>query len=159
MNLGTAILAASVVGFFQETISRYVVLAVLMPIVSGMGGNAGTQTMAVAVRAIATNQITSSNTIRQIVREFRIALANGVTLGLLIGLATGLIYQNPDLGLVIAMAMLINNMVAGLGGILIPVTLDKLDVDPAVSSAVFVTTLTDVMGFFSFLGLATIWGV
>lgn len=159
VNLGTAILAASVVGFFQETISRYVVLAVLMPIVSGMGGNAGTQTMAVAVRAIATNQITSSNTIRQVVREFRIALANGLTLGLLIGLVTGLIYQNPDLGLVIAMAMLINNLVAGLGGILIPVTLDKLDVDPAVSSAVFVTTLTDVMGFFSFLGLATIWGV
>jgi len=159
VNLGTAILAASVVGLFQGTISRYVVLAVLMPIVSGMGGNAGTQTMAVAVRAIATNQLTSSNTIRQIVREFRIALANGVTLGILIGIATGLIYQNPDLGLVIALAMLINNLVAGLGGILIPVTLDKLDVDPAVSSAVFVTTLTDVMGFFSFLGLATLWGL
>jgi magnesium transporter len=159
VNLGTAILAASVVGLFQETISRYVVLAVLMPIVSGMGGNAGTQTMAVAVRAIATNQLTSSNTIRQILREFRIALANGLTLGVLIGVATGLIYQNPDLGLVIALAMLFNNIVAGLGGILVPVSLDKMDVDPAVSSAVFVTTLTDVMGFFSFLGLATLWGL
>jgi magnesium transporter len=148
VNLGTAILAASVVGLFQETISRYVVLAVLMPIVSGMGGNAGTQTMAVAVRAIATNQLTSSNTIRQILREFRIALANGLTLGVLIGVATGLIYQNPDLGLVIALAMLFNNIVAGLGGILVPVSLDKMDVDPAVSSAVFVTTPHGCNGLF-----------
>ncbi len=159
VNLGTAILAASVVGLFQETISKYVVLAVLMPIVSGMGGNAGTQTMAVAVRALATNQLTSSNTIRQIAREFRIASANGMALGILIGVAVGLIYGNPDLGLVIAMAMLINNLVAGLAGILVPVTLDRFDIDPAVSSAVFVTTMTDVMGFFSFLGLATIWGL
>ncbi|HEX7741552.1 MAG TPA: magnesium transporter [Sphingobium sp.] len=159
VNLGTAVLAASVVGLFQATISKYVVLAVLMPIVSGMGGNAGTQTMAVAVRALATNQLTSSNTIRQIAREFRIASANGTALGILIGLAVGLIYGNHDLGLVIALAMLINNLVAGLAGILVPVTLDRLNVDPAVSSAVFVTTMTDVMGFFSFLGLATIWGL
>jgi len=159
VNLGTAVLAASVVGLFQGTISKYVVLAVLMPIVSGMGGNAGTQTMAVAVRALATNQLTSSNTIRQIVREFRIASANGSALGILIGVAVGLIYGNHDLGLVIAMAMLINNLVAGLAGILVPVTLDRLNIDPAVSSAVFVTTMTDVMGFFSFLGLATIWGL
>lgn len=159
VNLGTAILAASVVGFFQETISRYVVLAVLMPIVSGMGGNAGTQTMAVAVRALATNQLTSSNTRRNVMREFRIALANGAVLGTLIGIATSLIYSNVDLGIVIASAMLINNLVAGLAGILIPLTLDKLDIDPAVSSAVFVTTLTDIMGFFSFLGLATVWGL
>lgn len=159
VNLGTAILAASVVGLFQDTISRYVVLAVLMPIVSGMGGNAGTQTMAVAVRALATNQLTSSNTLRQIVREFRIALANGLALGVMIGIAVGLIFANPDLGIVIALAMLINNLVAGLSGILIPITLEKLDVDPAVSSAVFVTTMTDVMGFFSFLGLATLWGL
>jgi magnesium transporter len=159
VNLGTAILAASVVGFFQGTISRYVVLAVLMPIVSGMGGNAGTQTMAVAVRALATNQLTSSNTLRQIIREFRIALANGLALGIMIGIAVGIIFANPDLGIVIALAMLINNLVAGLSGILIPITLEKLDVDPAVSSAVFVTTMTDVMGFFSFLGLATLWGL
>jgi magnesium transporter len=159
VNLGTAILAASVVGLFQATISKYVVLAVLMPIVSGMGGNAGTQTMAVAVRALATNQLTSSNTIRQIVREFRIASANGSALGVLIGIAVSLIYGNVDLGIVIALAMLINNLVAGLAGILVPVTLEKLNVDPAVSSAVFVTTMTDVMGFFSFLGLATVWGL
>ncbi|MDX3910052.1 MAG: magnesium transporter [Sphingobium sp.] len=159
VNLGTAILAASVVGFFQDTIAKYVVLAVLMPIVSGMGGNAGTQTMAVAVRALATNQLTSSNTRRNIIREFRIALANGAVLGTLIGVATSLIYSNPDLGIVIASAMLINNMVAGLAGILVPLTLDRLDIDPAVSSAVFVTTLTDIMGFFSFLGLAAAWGL
>jgi len=135
------------------------VLAVLMPIVSGMGGNAGTQTMAVAVRALATNQLTSSNTRRQILREFRIATANGTTLGLLIGAAVAVIYGNIDLGIVIALSMLINNLVAGLSGILIPVGLEKAGVDPAVSSAVFVTTMTDVMGFFSFLGLATLWGL
>ena len=159
VNLGTAMLAASVVGLFQGTISRLVALAVLMPIVSGMGGNAGTQTMAVVVRALATNQLTSSNTVRMIVRELRIATANGLALGTLIGLGTWLIFGNTDLGIVIAMAMVINNLVAGLSGILIPVTLEKFDIDPAVASAVFVTTMTDVMGFFSFLGLATLWGL
>jgi magnesium transporter len=159
VNLGTAILAASVVGLFQGTISRLVALAVLMPIVSGMGGNAGTQTMAVVVRALATNQLTSSNTVRMIVRELRIATANGLALGTLIGLGTWLVFGNTDLGVVIAMAMVINNLVAGLSGILIPVTLEKFDIDPAVASAVFVTTMTDVMGFFSFLGLATLWGL
>jgi magnesium transporter len=124
-----------------------------------MGGNAGTQTMAVTVRALATNQLTSSNTRRMIFREVRIAAANGLTLGLLIGVGVGLIFGRSDLGAVIALAMLINNLIAGLSGILIPVTLDKLDIDPAVSSAVFVTMMTDVMGFFSFLGLATLWGL
>jgi magnesium transporter len=159
VNLGTAVLAASVVGFFQGVISRYVVLAVLMPIVSGMGGNAGTQTMAVAVRALATNQLTSSNTRRIIIREFRIAIANGLTLGLLIGCLSAIIFHNRDLGIVIGLAMLGNNLVAGLAGILVPVTLDRSGVDPAVSSAVFVTTCTDVMGFFLFLGLASLWGL
>jgi magnesium transporter len=159
INLGTAMLAASVVGLFQGTISRYVVLAVLMPIVSGMGGNAGTQTMAVVVRAIAINQLTSSNTLRMILREFRIALVNGLALGALIGIGATLIYGNPRLGLVIAAAMLINNLVAGLAGILIPIALDRSRIDPAVSSAVFVTMMTDVMGFFSFLGLATLAGL
>jgi magnesium transporter len=124
-----------------------------------MGGNAGTQTMAVVVRALATNQLTSSNTVRMILRELRIAAANGVTLGLLIAVGTWIAFHNFDLSLVIALAMIINNLVAGLAGILIPVTLEKLDVDPAVASAVFVTTMTDVMGFFSFLGLATLWGL
>ena len=159
VNLGTAILAASVVGLFQGEIGRFALLAVLMPIVSGMGGNAGTQTLAVVVRALATNQLTESNTIRMILREFRIAAANGAMLGILIGLGTLLIFGNPALALVIALAMIINNLVAGLAGVLVPVTLDRLDVDPAVSSAVFVTTMTDVMGFFSFLGLATLWGL
>ncbi|MDF8332578.1 magnesium transporter [Novosphingobium cyanobacteriorum] len=159
VNLGTAIIASSVVGLFQGAIARFALLAVLMPIVSGMGGNAGTQTLAVVVRAIATNQLTSSNTIRMILREFRIAQANGLSLGALIGLGTGLMFANPHLGAVIGAAMVINNLVAGLAGIMVPVTLDRLRVDPAVSSAVFVTMATDVMGFFSFLGLAVLTGL
>jgi magnesium transporter len=159
VNMATAVIAASVVGLFQETISGLVVLAVLMPIVSGMGGNAGTQTMAVAVRALALNQLTSSNTTRMILREFRIAITNGLCLGALIGIAVYLIYGNRDLGIVICLAMIINNIIAGLAGILVPVSLDKAGADPAVSSAVFVTTATDVMGFFSFLGLTTLWGL
>jgi magnesium transporter len=166
INLGTAILAASVVSLFQGEIGRYAVLAVLMPIVAGMGGNAGTQTLAVAVRALATNQLTSSNTVRAFLREITIALANGLSLGLLIGAGVsfvfGVIYPQPNgflLGGVIAAAMVINNLAAGLGGILVPVTLDRLDIDPAVSSAVFVTTITDVTGFFSFLGLAALVGL
>lgn len=159
VNLGTAIIASSVVGMFQGAIAKLALLAVLMPIVSGMGGNAGTQTLAVVVRAIATNQLTSSNTIRMILREFRIALANGLSLGVLIGTGTWLLFQNPLLGAVIGSAMVINNLVAGLAGIMVPVTLDRLKVDPAVSSAVFVTMATDVMGFFSFLGLAVLSGL
>ena len=159
VNLGTAMIAASVVGLFQGQIARLALLAVLMPIVSGMGGNAGTQTLAVVVRALATNQLTSSNTRRMILREFRIALANGTALGLLIGFGVGLLYSNPLLGAVIGTAMVINNLVAGLAGIIVPLTLERFDVDPAVSSAVFVTMMTDVMGFFSFLGLATAVGL
>ncbi|MFM9827566.1 MAG: magnesium transporter [Sphingomonas sp.] len=159
VNLGTAMLAASVVGLFQGEIARLALLAVLMPIVSGMGGNAGTQTLAVVVRALATNQLTSSNTQRMILREFRIAAANGAMLGTLVGLGTFLAFGNADLALVIALAMVINNLVAGLSGVLVPVTLERAGVDPAVSSAVFVTMMTDVMGFFSFLGLAALWGL
>jgi magnesium transporter len=157
INLGTAIVAASVVSLFQGEIGKYAVLAVLMPIVAGMGGNAGTQTLAVAVRALATNQLTESNTIRAFGRELTIALANGLSLGALIGVGVSLIFNNPALGAVMAAAMVINNLAAGLGGILVPVTLDRLRVDPAVSSAVFVTTITDVTGFFSFLGLAALF--
>jgi magnesium transporter len=159
INLGTAIIAASVVSLFQGEIGRYAVLAVLMPIVAGMGGNAGTQTLAVAVRAIATNQLTESNTLRAFGRELTIALANGLTLGLLIGAGVTLVFHNPLLGAVMGVAMVINNLAAGLGGILVPVTLDRLRIDPAVSSAVFVTTITDVTGFFSFLGLAALAGL
>ena len=159
INLGTAMIAASVVGLFQGEIGRFALLAVLMPIVSGMGGNAGTQTLAVVVRALATNQLTSSNSLRMIGREFRIALANGAALGVLIGFGTAALFGNPLLGAVIGSAMVINNLVAGLAGILVPVTLEKFDVDPAVSSAVFVTMATDVMGFFTFLGLASLSGL
>jgi magnesium transporter len=159
VNLGTAMIASSVVGLFQGAITRFALLAVLMPIVSGMGGNAGTQTLAVVVRAIATNQLTDSNTTRMIWREIRIALANGTALGALIGVGTALLFDNPLLGAVIASAMVINNLVAGLAGILVPVTLDRFNVDPAVSSAVFVTTATDTMGFFTFLGLAVLTGL
>jgi magnesium transporter len=159
VNLATAMVAASVVGMFQGAIAKFALLAVLMPIVSGMGGNAGTQTLAVVVRALATNQLTSANTWRMIVREFSIALANGFTLGALIGIGTAVLFGNPLLGAVIASAMVINNLVAGTAGILVPVALDRLKVDPAVSSAVFVTMATDVMGFFSFLGLAVLAGL
>jgi magnesium transporter len=159
INLGTAILAASVVSLFQSEIGKYAVLAVLMPIVAGMGGNAGTQSLALAVRALATNQLTESNTIRAFGRELTIALANGVSLGLLIGTGVTIIFHNPLLGAVMGAAMVINNLAAGLGGILVPVTLDRFKVDPAVSSAVFVTTITDVTGFFSFLGLAALVGL
>ncbi len=159
VNLGTALIAASVVGLFQGAIARFALLAVLMPIVSGMGGNAGTQTLAVVVRALATNQLTSSNTVRMIGRELRIATANGLSLGLLIGGGVALVFGNPLLGAVIGTAMIINNLMAGMAGILVPLALDKMRIDPAVSSAVFVTMATDVMGFFSFLGLAVASGL
>ena len=159
VNLGTAMIASSVVGLFESTIAGFATLAILMPIVSGMGGNAGTQTLAVVVRAIATNQLTDSNTRWMVFRELRIAAANGAALGVLIGIGTFLVFGRADLALVIGTAMFTNNITAGLGGVLVPVTLDRLNVDPAVSSAVFVTTLTDTMGFFSFLGLATLWGL
>jgi magnesium transporter len=159
INLGTAMLAAAVVGLFEGEIAKFALLAALMGIVSGMGGNAGTQTLAVVVRALATNQLTSSNTIWMIVREFRIALANGLLLGVLIGAGTILFYHNATLGVVFGAAILINNLVAGLSGVLIPVGLERAGVDPAVSSAVFVTMMTDCMGFFVFLGLAALCGL
>jgi len=159
VNLGTAMIASSVVGMFQGAITKFALLAVLMPIVSGMGGNAGTQTLAVVVRALATNQLTDTNTVRMILRELTIASANGLALGALIGSGVALVFANPLLGAVIGAAMLINNLMAGLAGIAVPVTLERLEIDPAVSSAVFVTMATDVMGFFSFLGLAVLSGL
>ncbi|MFM5917609.1 MAG: magnesium transporter [Novosphingobium sp.] len=159
INLPTAMLAASVVGLFNGEIARYALLANLMGIVSGMGGNAGTQTLAVTVRAIATNQLTSSNTMRVIGREFRIAAANGIALGLLIGIGAFFIWGKLPLAVVFGSAILINNLVAGAAGVLVPVTLERFKIDPATSSAVFVTTFTDCMGFFSFLGLAQLAGI
>jgi magnesium transporter len=152
-------LAAAVVGLFDSEIARYALLAALMGIVTGMGGNAGTQTLAVVVRALATNQLTESNTWRMIGREFRIAATNGILLGLFIGAGSYLLYRHADLAVVFGLAILINNLVAGLSGVLVPLTLEKLRVDPAVSSAVFVTMCTDCMGFLSFLGLAAVFGL
>mgnify|MGYP003667116224 FL=1 len=131
-----------------------VALAILMPIVASIGGNAGTQTMAVSVRALAMNELTRSNTRRIIGREFRIALLNGGTIAILVGLGTGLVFANPVLGGVIGIAMLINIVIAGFAGIFVPVMLDRLDQDPALASSVFVTMITDTMGFLAFLGLA-----
>jgi len=158
-NLATALVASGVIALFEGTIQQMVALATLMPIVAGVGGNAGTQTMAVAVRAIATNQLTESNTVRTIIRELRIALLNGATIALVIGIGVSLVFQNPELGMVIAAAMMTNIVVAGLAGVLVPVTLDRMNVDPAVASSVFVTMTTDSMGFFAFLGLATLAGL
>jgi len=158
-NLGTAMISSSVIAAFEPTIEKLVALAALTPIVASVGGNAGTQTMAVAVRAIATNQLTESNTRRTIWREIKVAMLNGSTIAALLGLGTGVIFGNPVLGLVIACAVLFNVMIAGLAGVLVPVLLDRFGADPAVASSVFVTMTTDTMGFLSFLGLATLVGV
>ena len=157
INLGATICSASVVGLFQVEIRKYAILAALMPMVSALGGNAGTQTLAVVVRALATNQLTSSNTAWMLFREFRIAIANGIALGIVGALGTLAVLHDPRLSMVFGVALVINSLVAGLVGVLVPLTLDKARIDPAVSSAVFVTTMTDVMGFFSFLGLAALF--
>ena len=157
INFFTAMVAAAVIDVFDAEIASFALLSALMTIVSGMGGNAGTQTLAVVVRAIATNQLTDSNTWWMIFREFRIALANGAALGVLIGGGSFVIYHNLPLALVFGASILINNLVAGLSGVLIPIALDRWRLDPAVSSAVFVTMMTDCMGFGVFLGLATVF--
>ena len=157
-NLGTALVASLIIALFGAAIEKLVALAVLMPIVASIGGNAGTQTMAVTVRAIAMNQLTRANTKRILWRELRVALLNGATIAVLIGAATAAIFT-PMLGAVIATAMLVNVLVAGLAGVLVPVVFDRLDTDPAVASSVFVTMITDSMGFFAFLGLAVVMGV
>lgn len=159
VNLGTAILASIVIGFFAGTIEKMVALAILMPIVSALGGNAATQTMAVTVRALATDQLTEANTRRTIVKEIRVALINGAAIAFLVGVAAGLYFMNVQLGLVIAAAMIGNILVAGIAGVMVPLTLDRMEVDPAVSSPVFVTMTTDVMGFLFFLGLAASTGL
>ena len=157
-NLGTALIASLIIALFGAAIEQLVALAVLMPIVASIGGNAGTQTMAVTVRAIATNQLTRSNTRRILMREIRVAVLNGLTIAVLVGLATGVIFT-PMLGGVIALAMVINVITAGLAGVLVPVAFERLDQDPAVASSVFVTMITDSMGFFAFLGLAVASGI
>ena len=158
-NLMTALVASSVIRFYEHSIERLAVLAVLMPIVAGVGGNAGTQTLAVTVRAIATNQLTGSNRWRAVFREIRVALMNGLTIAVLIGIAVTLILGSPQLGGVIAAAMTILVSIAGLAGVLVPLALERAGADPAVASSVFVTMVTDSMGFLVFLGLATAAGL
>jgi magnesium transporter len=156
VNLPTAILAASVVGLFEESIQAMATLAVFMPIVAGMGGNAGIQTFAVIVRAIALGDLTLANTRKVLLREVLIGVANGVGTGLVAGVIAFLWKGNALLGLILGLAMITNMLVAGLAGTLVPVILRRLRVDPAVATGVLVTTLTDCFGFLSFLGLATL---
>ncbi len=157
VNLGTAILASAVIGMFGATIEKMVALAVLMPIVASMGGNAGTQTMTVAVRAIATRELTDANVARVVLRETAVGLVNGVAFAILMGCIAYFWFKSRNLGMVIGAAMVINLLAAALAGIFIPLILNRFKFDPAVSSTVFVTTVTDVVGFFAFLGLASIW--
>ncbi|MEX0955792.1 MAG: magnesium transporter [Rhizobiaceae bacterium] len=157
VNLATAFIAASVISLFDGTIEQIVALAVLMPIVAGMGGNAGSQTMTVTVRALATRDLDIYNAGRIIRREMGVGFLNGVLFAVLIGCVAGFWFESVEIGGIIAAAMVINMFVAALAGILIPLLLDRLGADPAVASAVFVTAITDVVGFFAFLGLASWW--
>ncbi|MFC3615442.1 magnesium transporter [Lutimaribacter marinistellae] len=154
VNLLTAIVASLVISIFDETIAQFVALAVLMPIVASMGGNAGTQSLTVAVRALATKDLTGSNVLRVIRRESLVGLINGLAFALVMGIIGVLWFGDMTLGYVIGTAMVINLVVAGLAGAVIPVILDRVGVDPALASGTFVTTVTDVVGFFAFLGLA-----
>ncbi len=154
LNLLTAILASVVIAFFGASIEKLVALAILMPIVASMGGNAATQTMTVAVRALATHELTAANATRIVVKEVLVGGMNGLLFAVLTGAVGGFWFQDAALGLVLGAAMVINMVVAGLAGILVPLTLERAGVDPAVASTVFVTTITDVFGFAAFLGLA-----
>ena len=156
VNLVTAILASAVIAQFESTIAALVSLAVLMPIVASMGGNAGTQSLTVAVRAIATRDLTGSNVWRVIRREAMVGLVNGLIFAVVMGIVSALWFGTPLLGAVIAAAMVINLVVAGLAGIGVPVLLERVGVDPALASGAFVTTVTDIVGFFAFLGLAAL---
>ncbi|PWC88796.1 magnesium transporter [Azospirillum sp. TSH100] len=156
VNLATAFLASGVISLFEGTIEQIVALAVLMPIVASMGGNAGTQTLAVVVRALATHELSSANALRVVGKELLVGLINGGIFAVMVGLIA-LVWYGPLIGVVIGLAMIINLVVAGLSGALIPLGLEKLGVDPAVSSAVFLTTVTDVVGFLAFLGLASVF--
>lgn len=154
VNLGTALFASSVIGQFAGEIEKLVALAVLMPVVASIGGNAGTQALTVAVRALAARELNSSNMVRTVGREVLVGLFNGLTIALLLAAVAGLAYRMPLLSLTIGLAVLINLIAASLAGTLIPLILDRLDRDPAVASPVFVTWITDTIGFLSFLSLA-----
>ncbi len=157
VNLLTAILASLVIGLFQKSIEKAVALAVLMPIVASMGGNAGTQTLTVAVRSLAMKDLTAANALRFIGKELLVGAFNGLAFAVLTGTVAWLWFDSPGLGLLMAAAMIVNMLVAGLSGTLIPLGLERLGIDPAIASSVFLTTVTDVIGFFAFLGLAALF--
>ena len=153
LNLFTAVIASIVIGFFQEDIEKVVALAVLMPIVASMGGNAGMQTLAVTIRTIATNELTKNNFNENILKEFSIGVLNGIIFAVISAIVVQIWFNDPILSLIISISMVLNMVVAGLFGILVPVSLKKMKIDPAIASSVFVTTITDVIGFLSFLGI------
>ena len=157
VNLATAFLASSVLGLFEGQLEQMVALAVLAPIVASQGGNAATQTMTVAVRALATRELGANNAVRVILRESLVGFVNGIAFALITGIAAVAWFKIPGLGIVIGLAIICNLVAGALGGILIPIVLEKVRADPAVASGTFVTTVTDVVGFFSFLGIATLW--
>ena len=154
VNLLTAILASGVISLFSDDINKMVALAVLMPIVASMGGNAGTQSMTVAVRALATRDLTAQNAGRVVRREVLVGALNGLIFGILLAVVAGFWFGVPMLSLVIALAMLLTLIAAAMGGIIIPMTLERFNIDPALASGPFVTTVTDVVAFFAFLGMA-----
>jgi magnesium transporter len=168
-NLLTASVASTIIAQFEEVIAAMVALAVLMPIVAGIGGNAGTQTLAVTVRALATNQLTASNTWRAVRREMSIAVLNGLSIAVVIAAMVSVIFADWEngmpvalawhLGMVIGLAMLANILIAGIAGVVVPLTLERLKADPAIASSIFVTMTTDSMGFLVFLGLAVASGL
>ncbi|MFH0300577.1 magnesium transporter [Bradyrhizobium sp. 31Argb] len=157
VNLATAFLASSVLGLFEGQLEKMVALAVLAPIVASQGGNAATQTMTVAVRALATRELGSYNAVRVILREVMVGLVNGLAFAVITGIAAVAWFKIPGLGVVIGLAIVCNLVAGALGGILIPMVLERVRADPAVASGTFVTTITDVVGFFCFLGIATLW--
>ncbi len=157
VNLLTAIAASIVIVFFQASIEKVVALAVLMPIVASMGGNAGTQTMTVAVRALATKELSPTNAIKIVIKETFVGGINGIIFALIVGIVSAYWFNDNLLGIIIASAMIINLIIAGLAGTLIPISLNKINVDPALASGVILTTITDVFGFLSFLGLASVF--
>jgi magnesium transporter len=157
VNLITAIIASAVISFFEGALQKMVALAVLMPIVASQGGNAGTQTMTVAVRALATRALGGSGARRFVAREIRVGILNGIAFALVMGAVAAIWFKSVDLGLVMGIAIIVNLIAAALAGVLIPLALDRAGVDPAVASGPFVTTVTDMVGFFAFLGVATLW--
>ncbi|WP_230533810.1 magnesium transporter [Microvirga roseola] len=157
VNMCTALIAANVISLFEESLEKMVALAILMPIVASMGGNAGTQTMTVAVRALATRELGRTNAWRIIRREAGVGLLNGLVFAVIMGLLAGIWFQSIEIGFVIGLALIGVLLFAALGGIFVPLTLNRLGVDPAVSSGPFVTSITDIVGFFTFLGIATVW--